>query len=43
VPHLHFHLIPRWSGDGKGFDWTPEPGDRGRIQAAADRIRGALA
>ncbi len=43
VPHLHFHLIPRWSGDGKGFDWTPVPGDRGRIQAAADRIRGALA
>jgi histidine triad (HIT) family protein len=43
VPHLHFHLIPRWSGDGKGFDWTPVPGDRSRIQAAADRIRGALA
>jgi histidine triad (HIT) family protein len=42
VPHFHFHLIPRWTGDGKGFDWTPVPGDRGRIQAAAEKIRGAL-
>jgi histidine triad (HIT) family protein len=42
VPHFHFHLIPRRTGDGKGFDWTLEPGDRGRIQAAAEKIRGAL-
>lgn len=42
VPHLHFHLIPRWSADGKGFDWALVPGDRGRIQAAAEKIRGAL-
>ena len=42
VPHLHFHLIPRWTGDGKGFDWPLVAGDRGRIAAAAEQIRGAL-
>lgn len=42
VPHFHLHLVPRWSGDGKGFDWTLVPGDRAEIAAAADRIRAAL-
>ena len=31
VPHFHLHLIPRWTGDGKGFDWKPVPGDREAI------------
>ena len=43
VPHFHLHLIPRFTGDGKGFDWPMVPGDRGRIQAAAEKIRRALA
>ena len=42
VPHFHFHLVPRWIGDGKGFDWPLVPGDKGRIQATAEKIRGAL-
>jgi len=42
VPHFHLHLIPRWSGDGKGFDWTLTPGDRARIQATAEKIRARL-
>jgi histidine triad (HIT) family protein len=42
VPHLHFHLIPRFTGDGKGFDWPMVPGDRDRIQATAEKIRRAL-
>jgi histidine triad (HIT) family protein len=42
VPHFHLHLIPRWTGDGKGFDWTLVPGDRARIQATAERIKAAL-
>ena len=42
VPHFHIHLIPRWLGDGKGFDWTLVPGDPERIRAAAQRIRAAL-
>jgi histidine triad (HIT) family protein len=43
VPHFHFHLIPRFTGDGKGFDWPVVAGDQARIQATAERIRGALA
>jgi len=43
VPHFHLHLIPRFTGDGKGFDWPMVPGDPGRIQAAAEKIRRALA
>jgi histidine triad (HIT) family protein len=42
VAHFHLHLIPRWTGDGKGFDWKQVPGDRGRIQANAEKIRAAL-
>jgi histidine triad (HIT) family protein len=43
VPHFHFHLIPRWTGDGKGFDWPLVPGDPARLHAQAERIRRALA
>ncbi len=42
VPHFHLHLVPRWAGDGKGFDWPLVPGDRARIQAVAEKVRGAL-
>jgi histidine triad (HIT) family protein len=42
VSHFHFHLIPRFTGDGKGFDWPIVPGDRGRIQGVAEKIRTAL-
>jgi histidine triad (HIT) family protein len=43
VPHFHLHLIPRWTNDGKGFDWTLVPGDRDQIQKAGEKIRAALA
>ena len=39
VPHFHLHLIPRWTGDGKGFDWKVVPGSREEIAGTADRIR----
>lgn len=39
VPHFHLHVIPRWKGDGKGFDWKLVKGDPARIKATADRIR----
>ena len=42
VPHYHLHLIPRWNNDGKGFDWSLVPGDRGQIQAIGERLREAI-
>jgi histidine triad (HIT) family protein len=39
VPHFHLHLIPRWTGDGKGFDWKLVAGQREEIMSTADRIR----
>jgi histidine triad (HIT) family protein len=42
VPHVHLHLIPRWTGDGKGFDWKPVPGDRQQIAAMGERLRAAV-
>jgi histidine triad (HIT) family protein len=39
VPHFHLHLIPRWTGDGKGFDWKLVPGNREEIMGTAERIR----
>jgi histidine triad (HIT) family protein len=39
VPHFHLHLIPRWKGDGKGFDWTPVKGDPEHIKATGEKIR----
>ena len=42
VPHFHLHLIPRFTDDGKGFDWKLVPGDRAQIMTAGDKIRSAL-
>ena len=42
VPHFHLHLIPRWTNDGKGFDWTLVPGDRAHIQSVGERLKQAL-
>jgi histidine triad (HIT) family protein len=42
VPHFHFHLIPRWTHDGKGFDWKVTPGNRDQIMKNGERLRGAL-
>jgi histidine triad (HIT) family protein len=42
VPHFHLHLIPRWSNDGKGFDWKVVPGNRDQIMKTGERLRGLL-
>ena len=42
VPHFHLHLIPRWTDDGKGFDWQVVPGNRETIMKMGERIRSAL-
>jgi histidine triad (HIT) family protein len=42
VLHFHLHLIPRWTGDGKGFDWKLVPGSREQIMKVGERIRALL-
>jgi histidine triad (HIT) family protein len=42
VPHFHLHLIPRWNGDGKGFDWKLVPGNRDQILKTGERLRSLL-
>ena len=42
VPHFHLHLLPRWVGDGKGFDWALVPGDRDAITKTGARLRAHL-
>lgn len=43
VPHFHLHLIPRWTNDGKGFDWKPVAGDRGELTKTGEMLRAAVA
>ena len=35
VFHFHVHVIPRYAGDPLRLPWTPTPGDRDEIAAAA--------
>lgn len=46
VFHVHLHVIPRFSGDGFGFRFGPDYGNRphrAELDGIADVIRGALA
>ena len=38
--HFHVHVIPRYAGDPLRLPWTPAPGDRDEIAAAADALTG---
>ncbi|NLB65868.1 MAG: HIT family protein [Lentisphaerae bacterium] len=43
VPHLHFHVIPRYQTDGHHWNWSPNPYDNPDEAAAiAERIRAVL-
>jgi histidine triad (HIT) family protein len=38
VFHFHVHVIPRYEGDPLRLPWTPGPGDRQEIAAAAQEL-----
>ena len=40
--HFHVHVVPRYEGDAIRLPWIPRPGDRARIEEAAERIRAVL-
>lgn len=43
VPHIHFHVIPRFEGDGHKWNWAAKQyGEMSEMQALADKITGAL-
>jgi histidine triad (HIT) family protein len=39
VFHFHMHVIPRYDDDPLKLPWTPAPGDKDEIAAAADALR----
>jgi histidine triad (HIT) family protein len=42
VPHLHVHILPRYTGDDLKLNWGVNPGDMAEIQAVADKVRATL-
>ncbi|MCX6394241.1 MAG: HIT family protein [Solirubrobacterales bacterium] len=40
VFHLHFHVVPRYEGDGLQLPWIPQPGDPSEIASAAKELIG---
>ena len=43
VPHVHFHVIPRFHSDGHRWNWKAQAyADMAEASALADRIREAL-
>lgn len=38
VPHVHFHIIPRRSGDGLGYRWNAKSAAQDELAALATRI-----
>jgi histidine triad (HIT) family protein len=41
VFHYHVHVIPRYEGDPLRLPWSPAPGDRDEIAAAARELQSA--
>ena len=42
VPHVHFHIIPRFANSGLELGWHPEKLDDTRAAKLVDDVRAAL-
>lgn len=42
VFHIHFHVIPRYEGDGVRLPWTPKPGDKDEIANALAAVKSSF-
>ena len=43
VPHLHIHIVPRWSGDGLTIcKWEMVAGDIEKVKAVAEQIQSEI-
>ena len=42
VPHVHFHVIPRRTGDAFHFNWPAGQYPEGRIEPLAEAVRSKL-
>ncbi len=43
VPHIHFHVIPRFEKDGHHWNWNPKAYDSpAEMEAFAAKLRGAM-
>lgn len=43
VPHVHFHIIPRNTGDNWQFNWPASKYPAGRMEELAEKIRSEVA
>ncbi|MHC4712358.1 MAG: HIT family protein [Planctomycetota bacterium] len=42
VEHVHFHVIPRTSGDGRGYRWITSQYEKGKGEELATTIAGNI-
>ncbi len=43
VPHIHFHVVPRFAGDGHSWNWRSQSyDDLSEAQMLADRMAGGM-